>query len=50
MLPRALEPRVEVNVGATADEQRLDVRAQVTAPLVGPVFGFAGELTEVPVP
>jgi len=47
VLPRALAPRIEVNVGATPDEQRLDVRAQVTAPVVGPVFGFAGELTEV---
>lgn len=50
VLPKALAPRVEVNVGATPDEQRLDVRAQVTAPLVGPVFGFAGELTEVAAP
>ena len=46
VLPRALAPRVEVNVGASGDEQRLDVRARVVAPIVGPVFGFSGELTE----
>ena len=47
VLPGALAPRVEVNVGASADGQRLDVLARVVLPVVGPVFGFAGELTEV---
>jgi len=49
-LPRALSIRVRASVGASPDEQRLHVRVLVSAPLVGTLLAYCGELAEVAAP
>lgn len=49
-LPRALAPRVSARVGASPDQQRLQVHVRVTAAGLGTVLAYSGELTEVPEP